>query len=145
MTGSLNHSPAEILYQFLVDSDVIGDHTDASWPSFVNNNPPELDSFIMIKDTAGRTQGKIQVTSETVMKYGVQVVTTSDQLSSFRKMDEIKEALETVLRELVTIDSDSYTIQAVALSSPIIAMGKDLPEANAFKHSLNVLVSVRRN
>ena len=145
MTGTLSHSPAEILYQYLLDAEVIGPHDDENWPSFINNNPPDVDSFIVVRDTAGRTQGKVHVTMETVMKDGVQIVVTSDQLSSFRKTDEIKEALEIIFRELVTIDSISYIIQAATLTSTIIAMGKDLPEANTFSHSINAIVSVRRN
>lgn len=145
MTGILDHSPAEIIYQYLIDADVIGAHDDEDWPSYINNNPPDADSFIVIRDTTGKVQGKVHVTMETVIKNGIQIVVTSDQLSSFRKTEEIKDALEIIFREIVTIDSSSYIIQAATLTSSVIAMGKDLPEANTFSHSVNAVVSVRRN
>jgi hypothetical protein len=54
MSGSLDHFPADIIRQLLIDLGVGLDVTATDWPAFSQKEPDSPDNVITVFDTMGR-------------------------------------------------------------------------------------------
>ena len=142
MSGSLSHSPADIIQQLLIDLSLATDPVDSgSWPVFSANEPDSPDSLIVIYDTAGLTFGRIQRSGETCEHKGIQIsVRGTDSEAAFNKIEAIATALdETVNKNYPTIGSSSYIVYSVNRQSGPIAAGRE-PGTNRMLFTLNATV-----
>lgn len=139
MSGPLNHSPAEILLEALVDlakgTDPSSSQGVSDWPVFVSIMPDNPDNVIMITDVAGTDDGRFMIDGERQQHYGITVTVRSQtQNVAFARANSIMVALdESINRTSVTIGSDTYRIQSVSTRPGPIDAG---PEQSASQSTL---------
>jgi hypothetical protein len=73
MSGSLDHFPADIIRQLLIDLGVGLDITATDWPAFSQKEPDSPDNVITVFDTMGRDLGRTNPDSVRSERYGIQV------------------------------------------------------------------------
>jgi len=145
MTGTLTHSPADIVRSLLVD---LGHGTvpsaGSTWPVFVGNEPNSPDDAITVYDTTSRMDGRTQVDGQQHEHHGVQIrIRNGNHVDGYTKARAIAVALdETAYQNTVTISSTSYTVQCVSRVGGVIALGKDTPNTRRNLFTINALVSV---
>ncbi|MBU1067253.1 minor capsid protein [Patescibacteria group bacterium] len=126
---SHDNTPAEILRASLVAGGVgvlRSKNSTGAWPIFVGHIPSEPDDAVCVYDTAGIREGRMQGTGESVGKPGFQVmVRGADHTTAYARMKLVASHLDSLLRERVAIDGDSYTIQAVKQTGTILALGQE--------------------
>lgn len=144
MSGTLLHSPEEVIHKVLLDLGLSNLPNDGDWPSFVNSSDQHNVQNIIVSGTTGRLSGKHHVTGTTIQHYGVQVRVRAEQQLSFRRSNEILTALDALKRYTVLLEEpeQSYLVQAVTPSSTIIRVGREQPEDFLFIHSLNFVTSI---
>lgn len=147
MSGLLNHSPALIVANYLVDSGLAsGPGPGGSWPVFVNKEPDVPDECITVYDADGRLEGRTHVDGEMQEHAGIQVrvrVAPHRIVEGYQKTKTILRNFDTqVLRTLVTIGSNTYKIQAITRQSDVIPLGDESPTSRRYVQVANALVSL---
>jgi len=144
MSGQLDHQPAEIVSQLLID---LGHGatvaSGSAWPVYQLNLPDTPDNVIAVSDTDGRLQGRVHPTGHTEQKYGIQIRIRAQTIPLGRnKGNAIALALdEDVYRDTVIIDSDTYLVQAIHKTSQLLFLGPE-PTSRRFLWSLNAIASI---
>ena len=107
MSGSLVHSPADIIRTLLVDLGLGTLPEDSgSWPIYLANTPDSPDSTITVTDTASRKTGRTQFDGQIQEHHGFQVaIRDANHKDGYEKADAIKVALDE------TIQLDTVSIQ----------------------------------
>lgn len=149
MSGSLVHSPAEIVRQLIID---LGDGTapsaGSSWPVVVDQEPNKPDSAITLYDTVGRSQGQDQPTGQLQKYPGIQIkVRAARSATAYTKADAIVVSLtESINRpgKQVSISTSAYLVQSVTITSGPIRLGKETPTSNRNAFTINIVVSLRQ-
>jgi len=144
MSGSLNHSPAYILANYLVDAGLTT--FGGTWPVYIGKEPDTPDDCVTIYDTDGRIQGRTHYDGEMQEHYGIQVRVRSAPhriVEGYRKCKSILQNFDTeVLRTLVVIGSSTYKIQAITRQSDVIPLGDESPSSRRYVQVANALVSL---
>lgn len=131
MSGTLHHSPAEIIRQLLIDAGVVedlasGTADNSDWTCFVNSHPELPDNSVCIYNTTAVGHGREQINGETQKHYGIQVRVRGEVVdSTYVKARDILDQFESVLRAAVTIGASSYLVQAVHIAGDILDIGYD--------------------
>ena len=152
MTGTLYHTPAEIIAQLLIDLGLANgaeeDEALTGWVVFAIHKPETPDQAILLTDTAGRLHNREMVRGITGEHYGIQVLTRSaeDPATSYKRLKLIFEYFDTqVLRELVILEDEStellhtYRVNAITKTGPPIPSGND---GRRFFYAGNVITSI---
>lgn len=147
MTGRLEHEPSHIIRQLLLDLAFGSDPADdEDWPVFAVAMPDEPNKAILVSDTDGRTNGRYQITGETVEKYGIQFLVRSDELSGYSKTSRIASGIDKeVLRNEVFMENPdvTYRVNSIHKTSTIIRIGKERDAGGRWLWSLNCLASIQ--
>lgn len=147
-SGTLEHSPADILGQLLVLMGVGTEPTDdLSWPVYVANEPDLPDNCITVYDTAGRDDGRMQVSGERAEHHGVQVrIRSTTHPIGYLKAREVAVALdEDVYQEGVTFDSgESYTVHSVSRTGDVLPLGKESPTSERRLFTVNAVICLKQ-
>jgi hypothetical protein len=153
MSGSLDHSPADVVRQLLVDLSFATMHTDGgAWPAYVGRVPDSPDEMMVLTDTAGRDSGRTSPDDERQEHYGFQVMLRANtHEEGYAKANEIAIALDkyTTL-EGVSIDNagtagDSvYLIYAITRTTGVIPLGRESPASDRRLFTINALVALRQ-
>jgi hypothetical protein len=143
-SGGLNHSPADIIAQVLVD---LGQGTiapDQPWPTAVSNEAQGGDRAITTYDTEIVKHSRAHVSGEVVEHFGVQVrVRAETHKVAFAKANLIARVLdEDVALTTTTIESSTYLVYSVSRRSGPLALGKDVPTSSRSVFTINVTVSL---
>ncbi|KKN23035.1 hypothetical protein LCGC14_0909060 [marine sediment metagenome] len=152
MSGSLAHSPADILRNLIID---LGDGStpsdDSAWPVYVGQEPNSPDSLITCYDTAGEIQGKTHIDGEVQERYGVQIrVRDASFPNGQKKAREIAVALDVVALNAVVVSDvvgtgdDTYLVYAVTRRSGPLSLGKATPTSKMNLFTINVVVALRQ-
>lgn len=147
MTGSLTHSPADVVRQLLID---LGHGTipsgGGSWPVFVSQEPNSPDSVITVYDTTERQDGRTMVDGERQEHEGIQVrIRDPDHAGGYTKAHAIAIALDTFASPTsVTIGSSVYQLWAATRVSGPIALGKETPNSKRNLFTINATVTLRQ-
>lgn len=144
MSGSLTHSPAEIIRQLLIDLGV--GTASGSWPVKFATEPDNPDNVITVYNAAGRSSGRVQNGGERQEHHGFQVrVRSTSESVGYVKARVIAVALdENVLLTTVTVDSSTYRIQSISRTGDVISLGKNHPTTNLNLFTINALASLRQ-
>lgn len=144
MSGSLTHSPAEIIRQLLVDLALGTD--DGTWPVKFATEPNSPDNVITVYNTAGRSDGRVQNGGERQEHHGFQVrIRSTSEAVGYTRARLIAVALdESVLLTTVTVSSSTYLIQSISRTGDILSLGKNHPETNLNLFTINALASLRQ-
>ncbi len=147
MPGPLQHSPADVIAQLIVDQgwgvEYVDDNTD--WPVFASGEPDLPDACITVYDTTGVDQGRVQVTGERQESNGFQVrVRGKVHKVAFAKVREIAVGFDTdVYAATVNLDGVAYRVHSVKRSGDPLFIGKDAPRSKRSLFTLNGVVSLR--
>ena len=143
MSGQLDHSPARIIRELLIDLSSGTSDLSADWAIFVNSIPDDPDKVIVINDTTGVLDGRIMITGEQLTEHGFQVVIRDQgQDTGFVRANLIATTLDIVLRSSVTIGSSTYLVQAVSRVGDVIYVGTDVPQSNLHLFTINARTSL---
>lgn len=142
----MSDSPAEIVYQLLLDLGVVEE--SASWPLFVTflPDPPDTDpEAVCVYDTAGAQDGRLMATGERIDHPGFQIRVRGRQYAStWRKADAIAKALDGVQRVSVAFSSgQSYTVHNVSRTGQVLSLGMDDQDTHRCYHfTINGVLTV---
>lgn len=149
-TSLLTNSPAEVLRKRLLDlATPPGSlpESEEDWPIFVGLQVDSPVETIVISDTLGTSDGRLQGTGETQEHPGVQIrIRSEDYQIAWRKAVVLAGILDTQIRNTqVTIVEDNdetylYTIQA-ATRGPIISLGLE-QGTRRMLFTINALLSI---
>ena len=126
MSGSLAHSPADIIRELLIDLSLgVTPAVGATWPIFAASVPDEPDSLITVTNTTGVLDGRSQIDGEMWEHHGIQLaIRCGNHPDGWVKANAVSEALDkSVKLNTVTIGSDQYTVHAISRRSGVIAAG----------------------
>ena len=154
MTTTLEHSPADIVRQLLIDLS-LGANGGVSWPVYASNEPASNnsdvpDALIVVTDTASRKDGRCQVSGRLFQHYGIQILVRhpTHQLG-FLKASTIERTLsEDVNKQSVSLEAvvgtstDTYLVYSLSVN-PLLVLGKG-PDNNLSFFSINAFVSLRQ-
>ena len=147
MSGSLAHSPSEIIQNLVVNLGLgVLPPASGSWPVYRANIPNTPDNVISVIGTAGVLQGRIQPIGTTREHFGLQLtVRGTTHTIGDAKARAIATSFDTdVLRDSVTIDSIVYVVQAITRKSGPIPLGDESPESKRQLFTLNITASIRQ-
>lgn len=156
MPGLLQHSPARIIGQLLVDNGYGTDPENTvggEWPVYIGGDPDRPDNTIKIIDTQGRDNGYLQ-TGELEEWHGLQItIRCTDYELGRYKAHQIATFLDAVLNEAVNVDDAaptgtgtdvaSYKVTSVVRTSGPISLGTDTPGGRRQLFTTNILASLR--
>ncbi len=148
MSGSLAHSPSEIIQNLIVDLGLgVLPSAGGSWPVYRAGVPDTPDNVIAVIGTAGVIQGRNHATSETIQHFGLQItVRATTHTIGDAKIRAIATSFdENVLRDSVTISSNVYVVQAITRKSGPIPLGDESPESKRQIFTLNITASIRQS
>ena len=152
MSGLLNHSPAEIVQQALIDA---GHGTDPDtspgeqWNVFNGSEADLPDHGIVVKDTTGREDGASQITGQVERREGMQLLIRSGKNGvGRRKANVIQNWMErtlyaanvTIAAKVTpdeTIAAGTYRLHCFADVGTPLPLGK-AAASSRFVHSMNV-------
>lgn len=145
MSGALSHAAADVLRTHLI---ALGLGTvpsqQGSWPINVPNELASPDNTITIRNTVGRSDGRIQ-TGKMVEHEGVQIrVRSSWYNTGYAKIDALKMALDGIYDAAVTIDGVGYVLHSVSRTSGILDLGTD-PSSKCELFTLNAVVTLQKS
>lgn len=110
------HSAAYVLRSVLIAlSQVTAPSSQTSWPAFVSNEPNLPDDCVTLYNTLGTDDGRAMIDGKVFKHKGIQVrVRSLDEPTGWNKIMELQVAVAEHIRNYsVTIDSESYLVQAV--------------------------------
>ena len=146
----MNHTPAEISRQLLVDLSLgTLPSEEASWPIHVHTEPATPDNCMTVYDTTGSDDGREMVSGEMQGHFGIQlrVRAESAQLAWAKAFAATEVMAENVLRSQVSVTEDSvtetYIVQCFARISDPISLGRD-PSSSRYLVTVNAVVSLRQ-
>lgn len=143
--ADLQHSPARILRQHLIDQELIGDNNSIVWPSFIAHLPTyeEVgDDAVLLTDIEGRMLGRILRTGEQAERPGIQIRFRSfDADKCWVKAKAVQKHLDAVLNQSVTVDGTDYTLYSVHRTSSLLPMGYE-KETRLYHVSSNYTITI---
>lgn len=141
MSGSLSHSPAQILRQLLLDLEL---GTGGSpWRIYYATMPDKPDKAIRVAGTAGLHQGREMIGGKVYERYGFQIMIRSqDYEEGYAKANSIAIDLDqSVGRTTVSVDDSNYRIQSISRDGTVIPLGRD-ETSRRFLFSINGTTSM---
>ena len=153
MSGTLTHSPADVVRNLLIDLGLGTAPADGgAWPVYVAQEPNSPDSVITVYDTSGILDGRFMVSGEVQENHGFQVrVRCANTWRGYEKAQEIAVALdESTSLKTVSVGDDAgtgdqtYTVYAVSRKGGVISLGKDTPRTKLNLFTINAVVSLRQ-
>lgn len=145
MSGQLTHSPADVLRHALIE---LGKGTlptaNGDWPIFVGGEPNKPDNCITCKDTDGIQEGRDMTSGYMQEHEGVQLrIRAVDHQTGWDRSQLLMAALDTLISYLtVSIDSSTYSLEAVTRTTNIINLGKDTTTSKLNVFTINVIVAL---
>lgn len=149
MPGSLAHTPADVLAQWLSDNghgtiESLGTTGPSDWPIVVGKLTADPDDAIAVSDQQGRDEGRDMVTGEVLGQHGIQILLRAMKQNEGQvKINSIFVAVSALLRSSVTIGASTYLIQCVDPVGFPIPLGTE-PGTRRDLFSLNATMSVRQ-
>lgn len=142
---TLHHTPCQILAQHLIDA-AFGavPATGVVWPITYSLLSDAGDNAIVVYDNAGRMDGRIHDTGESIEHPGVMVrVRAGTQNVAGLRIRQIADRLDIIKGAQVAIEGKSYTIDAVT-RGPVISLGQE-EGRHRFHFTVNAVATIREN
>lgn len=152
MTGTMEHSAADVIQGLLVGLSLVTDPEDeGSWPCYVNRLVEDPDDVVTVNDTEGRDEGRTNPDNERQERLGIQIMLrSSSQPVGYKKLREIALALDAVVNRSVSIQAVvgtatvSYIVYSVQRTSGVLSIGSESPTSRRDLFTVNALVSIRQ-
>ena len=148
MTANLDHSPADIIAQLLVDLS-LGSNPEGTagdtWPVFYADMPDSPDDLISVYEQDGIIEGFSQIDGEPMEHLGIQVLVRASRpkAGSDKARDVSYNLDQVVLRNTVTLDSNTYEVHNFTKTSGPTMIGKEEGNSRVL-FSLNGLIALRQ-
>lgn len=152
MSGNLDHSPARIVKQLLLDLTLGTEVTaDDEWPVFLEMMPDAEDTdtvpanVITVYTTAATMLDRHMVDGEYAEYHGIQFIIRSTNRSvGYAKAKAILESMDkSILRTNATIGASTYKVWCMNRSSDVIHLGAE-SETRRRRFSLNYTMTVEQ-
>lgn len=141
MPGTLVHSPAQVIKQWLIDegfgtAPATPPTAHSAWPVFHDNEPASPDSAITITDTQGTTFRKDSFGTRNE-HHGVQIkVRGGTHAVGWPKARAIAVALDTLIDPVtVTVDGTDYCVGMIRRTGDVLRLG---PEPGSTRRGFTV-------
>ncbi len=123
-------SPANIIRELLMDLD------SGQWTIFVSFLPGVPDEAICIYDTAGKIDGRLMSTGETIEHPGIQIrVRGRDYEGTWEKVVSIVKILDSIKRiPVVFSEEEAYIVHSVSRHGAVIPLGIDETDNHRHYH-----------
>jgi len=147
MSGSLTHTPANVMQYLLVS---LGAGTlptsHGLWPIYNANEPDTPDNCLTITDVAGLMHGRDQNSGYMQEHEGIQVrIRATDHATGWAKANSIKTLLDSsIAMSDVTVSTSNYVVGAVTRKSGPFGIGKETPSSKRELFTINAVVSLRQ-
>ena len=139
-------SPAKWVQAYLIAAGgavAVVPATPVDWMCYVGAMPdgPDVpDNAVATYDIAGRRQGRIQRTGESIGQPGVQIkVRASDRTACYTKIQSIALLLDAARRNALTVGGDKATLSSVTRDQPI-SIGPVPGNRVRFAYTLNMTI-----
>lgn len=152
MSGSLSHSPADIVRQLLVDLG-FGTLPSASdtWPIYVYREPASPDDCVTLYDTEGSNGPREMTGGYRLERHGFQIrIRCDDSRQGWEKAHELAIALDqsidfnsVTLSDRVGTGTTDYTVYSVVRTGDVLSIGK-APESKRSIYTINATVALRQ-
>jgi len=147
MSGSLVHSPQDVVRYLLIDNTqgTLPSDND-SWPIYTDNEPESPDNCVTIYGVESRDVGRRHVDGRRIEFHGIQVrVRSMGSQTGYIKARQIAVSLdEDVLRDTVTISGSVYLVHSVDRVGDVIRLGKEKPNSNRYIYTINAVSPLRQ-
>lgn len=144
MSGQLDHTPAEILREVLIDlGEVTAVDDQASWPCYHQQMPDSPDNCVCIYTTQGTTQGRT-FDGEVQEHYGLQIKVRSSGTGGYAKLRRILNALDALIRTTVYIGNTTYFVQSFNRTTDTLPLGREKKTSDRFLYTLNGVMPIRK-
>lgn len=148
MTEQEIASPAEILYELLLDMQIGSDsQANADWPLYISFVPAAPDNAIVVYDTAGEDNGRLMATGERIVHPGVQVrIRAANYQEAYRKAKYVSFRLAEVRRvEVVVSTARVYIVHNISQPGDIMPMGLVTEgDRNNYNFTVNVMLTIEK-
>jgi hypothetical protein len=139
----LSHSPAKIVRQLLINSEVARQVPLVPWPVYALSEPESPDDVLTVFNTSGVDHGRLMPTGERSQHEGIQVrVRAASEEEGYIKSMEVAEFFDRVLRVEVALGDNTYILHSFNRTSPVISLGKESPESKRYLFTINGLLLV---
>lgn len=149
--GQLDHSPADIIAQVLIDLSMasemgINGKPEGAWPVSVDTELTLPDDIITVTNTEGVLNGRIQITGERPEHFGFQLkIRSSISTTGWEKARTLAVALDQQMSyTTITIGSSTYDVGAVTRMGGILAVGRELASTKRFLYTINGIVVINQ-
>jgi len=146
MSGTLTHSPAQVLRELLI---AFGQGTDPdddlTWPVYADKKPENPDNLIVVFNSTGKVEGRTMNDGEVQEKHGCRVVIRhTDTEAGYTKAKGIQQLLDKeVYQEIVTHSGVDYLIHSISRSEDVANLGHE-PGNRRLLFSFNCLINLRQ-
>lgn len=148
---TLNHNPAIIFRQLLVDLGVGSDPPSSGSPSLntwylhANKNVNEPDQILVVHHTPDIKSGRVMNTGKVDLQYGIQVYGRHKSNATLSaKMESLVTVLdETIYQNTVTVDSTQYLVHAFSNRGPILDIGEEEGKTKRNQMTVNGTITIR--
>lgn len=158
MPNVLNHSPAVIVAQLLVDlglavapsyavgQDGIVSYSGQPWPAFSTSEPDFPDEVVTVYDQLGTNSGRFQFSGALQEFYGLQArIRSLDHDGGWIKADSIRRAWAAapgqpapfVYDRTVTVLGSVYLVSCFSNVKEVMILGKDSPDTKRSLFTVN--------
>jgi hypothetical protein len=143
----MNHSPAYIIAQYLINEGLVTDPSEVGlWKIYVGAMPDGDDvehDLVGAMDTTPVKDGRL-MTGTTIFHHGVQLLLRSSAYNAgYAKITALAEAMDAVDDDQVTIGSDTYEIANVTHSTGVVVLGQEEGTKRREMFSVNFLATLK--
>ena len=145
MSGSLGHSPADIIRWLIIGLSYGTDpDDDLTWPIYCASEPTAPDNCMTVYDTTAIDQGRRSFGGRRELFYGFQIrVRATDHETGWVKANNVATGLDaSVLRNSVTIGGNTYCVHSINRDGGVIALGRDVANTKRRLFTINGVADI---
>lgn len=145
--GGVQHSPAEIIQQLLIDLSLTSDPEDNdSWPVYSTGSTDGPDNAVFVTDTTGLYDGRHMKGGKAYFHFGIQIMlrATSHPVGLAKIRQILTTLTESVVRQVVTLDTVMYMVHAITRPGQILPLTREDPMSSRNMFSLNFTTPIRK-
>lgn len=134
---SREHSPADILAQYLIDkgeAELFDAEDPPEWVIYVDFQPPEPDELVIVNNTSGVLDARDLESGEQKERPGIQLVVRGhDHRNTYRKLSRMVALMnKEVDWPIVNLETSSYIIKNISATTAIGSFPQDDQQRYSF-------------
>jgi hypothetical protein len=144
MSNLLVHTPAEVLQQLLIDlAQASSVDDDVAWPVYSPTLPDTPSNAMVVADTLGTLDGRMQFDGEWDEGFGYQIrIRSKGPVDGYVKAQEVASAMDKgVNRNEVELGVYTYRVNSIHRTTTILRLGKELT-TDRYNWTINGVASI---